>query len=266
MKHFFAFSVAIVFVTQIAMHYGLQSFPNASDDDYEHVSNNQLWIPSEDKSDTIGYAISEDGYFVSVPQTRRMRRRKPKTEEKDTWSSSIPLPEKTGLTSGNSGDGSASPNVAAPLPQIVPGNDTETRIKNVLNVAMSQVGNVGGDPYWKWYGFSGHVEWCACFVSWVANQNGLIEKGIIPKFAGVGSGARWFIARNQWKGRDYVPKAGDIIFFDWNDNGSGDHVGFVEKVENNKVYTIEGNSHDTCKRRIYSLTNYTILGYGTPAY
>lgn len=255
MKNFFAFSVAIVFVTQIAMQYGLQSFSAVKDGNAEYIKNNTLWFQSEEKADTIGYAVSEDGYFVSVPQTRRIRKRKSKTEHVDNWSSSIPLPEKHQNPSSDPKD----------LP-IVPGDDTETRIKNVLNVAMSQVGNVGGDPYWKWYGFSGHVEWCACFVSWVAYQNGLIDKGIIPKFAGVGSGANWFIARNQWKGRDYVPKAGDIIFFDWNDNGSGDHVGFVEKVENNKVYTIEGNSTNTCKRRTYSLTNYTILGYGTPAY
>ena len=53
----------------------------------------------------------------------------------------------------------------------------------IVSVALSQIGNIGGEPYWSWYGFSGRVEWCACFVSWCANECGYIENGIIPKFA-----------------------------------------------------------------------------------
>ena len=55
--------------------------------------------------------------------------------------------------------------------------------KAIVEVALSQVGNIGGEPYWRWYGFSGREEWCACFVSWCAEQCGYIESGLVPKFA-----------------------------------------------------------------------------------
>lgn len=54
---------------------------------------------------------------------------------------------------------------------------------DMVEVAASQVGNVGGQPYWSWYGFDGRVEWCACFVNWCANECGYIEDGSVPKFA-----------------------------------------------------------------------------------
>ena len=138
----------------------------------------------------------------------------------------------------------------------------------IVEVAKEQIGNVGGEPYWSWYGFDERVEWCACFVSWCANECGYIEKEIIPKFAGCQSeGVEWFKEKNLWQGKDYIPKEGDIIFFDWEDNDISDHVGIVEKVENGQVYTIEGNaSGDVCKQNIYDLGSSVIQGYGTPAY
>ena len=45
----------------------------------------------------------------------------------------------------------------------------------IVSVALQQVGNVGGAPYWSWYGFNSRVEWCACFVSWCANECGYIQ-------------------------------------------------------------------------------------------
>lgn len=139
----------------------------------------------------------------------------------------------------------------------------------IVAVALSQVGNVGGRPYWSWYGFSSRVAWCACFVSWCADQCGYIEAGVIPKFAGCGIGADWFIQRGQWADRNYVPQPGDIIFFDWASNGqdgSRDHVGLVEKVENGYVYTVEGNITDSCVQRRYPIGWYEIVGYGLPTY
>lgn len=64
---------------------------------------------------------------------------------------------------------------------------------------------------------------------------------------------------------------GDIIFFDWETdsdgrNGNADHVGIVEKVENGRVYTVEGNSSDSCRRRDYDINSLDILGYGIPLY
>ena len=140
----------------------------------------------------------------------------------------------------------------------------------IVTVALSQVGNVGGQPYWSWYGFNSRVEWCACFVSWCANECGYIDAGVIPKYAGCVNGVQWFKDRGQWLDGSAEPAPGMIIFFDWADesgqDGLSDHTGIVQKVENGKVYTVEGNSGDSCRVNEYSIGYYEILGYGAPAY
>ena len=136
----------------------------------------------------------------------------------------------------------------------------------IVEVALTQLGNQGGQPYWSWYGFNSRVEWCACFVSWCADQCGYIESGLVPKFAGCVDGANWFKSNGKWQDRTYEPKVGDIIFFDWEDDGTTDHVGIVEKCENGTVYTVEGNSGDACKQRQYAVGSSNIYGYGIPAY
>ena len=137
----------------------------------------------------------------------------------------------------------------------------------IVTVALSQVGNVGGEPYWSWYGFGSRVEWCACFVSWCANECGYIEAGVIPKFAACASqGVPWFQERGLWQLGSYEPRYGDIIFFDWDGDMSADHVGIVEKVENGRVYTVEGNSGDSVRQNSYPIGYSDVLGYGCPAY
>lgn len=143
----------------------------------------------------------------------------------------------------------------------------------IVMVALSQLGNVGGEPYWSWYGFGSRVEWCACFVSWCADQCGYIEMGVIPKYAGCVNGVQWFRDRGQWAENDIEPAPGMIIFFDWDNKGSSgpqdgesDHTGIVERVENGVVYTVEGNSGDACRENHYPVGYYEILGYGVPAY
>ena len=136
----------------------------------------------------------------------------------------------------------------------------------IVEVALTQIGNEGGQPYWSWYGFDSRVEWCACFVSWCADQCGYIDSGLIPKFAGCIDGANWFKSNNRWNDQNYEPKAGDIIFFDWEDDGTTDHVGIVEECENGTVYTVEGNSGDACRQRQYTVGSRNIYGYGIPAY
>lgn len=136
----------------------------------------------------------------------------------------------------------------------------------IVSVALSQLGNVGGKPYWFWYGFSGRVEWCACFVSWCANECGYIDAGVIPKFAGCVLGSEWFKERGQWEERDFFLEAGQIIFFDWEGDGETDHVGIVESCENRVVHTVEGNSGDTCRQREYQVVSSSIYGYGLPVY
>lgn len=143
----------------------------------------------------------------------------------------------------------------------------------IVQVALSQIGNVGGEPYWSWYEFGSRVEWCACFVSWCADQCGCIENGVCPKYAGCVNGVQWFKDRGQWADNDIAPTPGMIVFFDWdNPNGSSgpqdgeaDHTGIVERVENGIVYTGEGNTGDSCAERHYAVGYYEILGYGIPA-
>ncbi len=139
-------------------------------------------------------------------------------------------------------------------------NGTRPGNQAVVDIAKSQVGNVGGYPYWSWYGFPSRVEWCACFVSWCYGQAGLSE----PRFAACQSqGAAWFQSHGQWGARGYENIApGDAIFFDWDLDGGADHVGIVIGSDGSKVYTVEGNSGDACKIRSYSLTYECIKGYG----
>lgn len=142
---------------------------------------------------------------------------------------------------------------------------------DMVSVAISQLGNKGGQPYWSWYGFESRVEWCACFVSWVANECGKIDNGIMPKFAACNDGIAWFKQKNQWIEPTDIPITGDIIFFDWAKDGidgSSDHVGIVEyyDIEKNIVHTVEGNSNDECKQREYSKDDNQIMGYGRPEF
>ena len=136
----------------------------------------------------------------------------------------------------------------------------------IVEVALTQLGNEGGQPYWSWYGFGGRVEWCACFASWCADQCGYLESGIIPKFSLCSDGVNWFKGKRQWQDKNYEPQAGDLIFFDWGSDGSIDHVGIVEKCENGTVYTVEGNSGDACKQQSYPVGSGSIYGYGVPKY
>ena len=136
----------------------------------------------------------------------------------------------------------------------------------MVAVAQSQIGNIGGAPYWSWWGLDYRVEWCAIFVSWCADQCGHLDAGVLPKMEGVRPYVDWFIERGQWQGRDYEPIPGDIIFFDWESDGLADHVGIVEKVENGLIYTIEGNTGDVCAERRYTLGSAPVYGFGLPLY
>ena len=135
---------------------------------------------------------------------------------------------------------------------------------SMIEIAATQIGNVVGEPYWSWYGFGSRVEWCACFVSWVAEQCGYIDAGVIPRFAWCPSGEQWFKGRDGWQDSGYTPRPGDIIFFDWESDGLRDHVGIVESVIDGKVNTIEGNSGDSCRRCSYDLGSVKSMGMAYP--
>ena len=132
----------------------------------------------------------------------------------------------------------------------------------IVSVALTQLGNEGGQKFWSWYGFDSHVAWCACFASWCGDQAGLIESGKMPKFSLCDDGIAWFQGKGKWKSRGYSPAPGTLIFFDWNGDGTSDHVGIVEKIEGSTVYTVEGNSSDAVNKRSYDINNGTIMGYG----
>ncbi|WP_407384093.1 phage tail tip lysozyme [Ruminococcus sp.] len=136
---------------------------------------------------------------------------------------------------------------------------------DIVKVAQKQIGNEGGEKFWKWYGFPTRVDWCCIFVSWCADQCGYIDSGLIPKYSVVDDGANWFRAKKQWLPGTATPNPGYIIFFDWaydGLDGKGDHTGIVERVENGIVYTIEGNSGDKVCERQYPIGDKEILGYG----
>ena len=167
-------------------------------------------------------------------------------------------------TSGNKplifGGGSADTSASEDLSGVQFVNGTRPGNPALVDLAKQQVGNVDGQPYWSWYGFNSRVEWCACFVSWCYGQAGLSE----PRFAACQSqGIPWFTSRGQWGARGYENIApGDAIFFDWDGDGSADHVGLVIGTDGSRVYTVEGNSGDACKIKSYSLDYGCIKGYG----
>lgn len=146
---------------------------------------------------------------------------------------------------------------------------------DIVNVAKGEVG-VSGQPnkYTYWLGSingSYSYAWCHAFVSWCANQAGAGDK--IPRTASCANGVNWFKDRKEWKSRSsgYIPKAGDIIYFDYGSNGTYDHVGIVTYSSGGRVYTIEGNARNAVKvnggySNGYSLSSTDILGYGTPSY
>ena len=167
-------------------------------------------------------------------------------------------------TSGNKplifGGGSPDTSASEDLSGVQFVNGTRPGNTALVDLAKQQVGNVGGYPYWSWYGFNSRVEWCACFVSWCYNRVGVSE----PKFAACQSqGVPWFQSRGQWGARGYENIApGDAIFFDWDLDGSADHVGIVIGTDGSRVYTVEGNSGDACKIKSYPLDYACIKGYG----
>lgn len=134
--------------------------------------------------------------------------------------------------------------------------------EQIVSIALTQLGNEGGEKFWSWYGFSSREEWCACFVSWCADQSGLIASGAVPKFSLCSDGMTWFQGQGRWQAAGTTPTAGSIIFFDWDSDGKSDHVGIVEKCEGGRVYTVEGNSSDAVRQRDYDINYSCIMGYG----
>ena len=136
----------------------------------------------------------------------------------------------------------------------------------IVKAAAKEVGNVGGEKFWRWYGFKSHVHWCACFTSYIAAECGCFQSGICPKSAIVDDWISFYRKQHRWAGRNYIPHSGDFILFDWEGDGQPDHIGIVESCDGKTVHTIEGNSRDVCKRKSYAKGSGLIYGYGCPNY
>ena len=141
-------------------------------------------------------------------------------------------------------------------------------------VALSQVGNSGDEKYWKWCGFETRVDWCACFVSWcLANCYGKDSVSpaslqlespspAYPAFSSCAEFISWFKSNRLWYGTSVEPLPGMIIFFDWEGDGTADHMGIVNKIEDRQIYVIEGNSGNQCAINNYDIDSPVIFGYG----
>ena len=212
----------------------------------------------------------EDTYTVQVPYEYYILNVKLESKPISSIAEELLTPEQLEMfgiyleTSGNKplifGGGSPDTSASEDLSGVQFVNGTRPGNGEVIDLAKRQVGNVGGYPYWSWYGFTSRVEWCACFVSWCYGQMGLSE----PRFAACQSqGVPWFQSRGQWGARGYENIApGDAIFFDWDLDGTADHVGLVIGTDGSRVYTVEGNSGDTCKIKSYDVNYQCIKGYG----
>lgn len=113
--------------------------------------------------------------------------------------------------------------------------------------------------------------WCATFVSAVAIKCGVTD--ILPTECGCGQMIQLFQKLGEWIENDaYVPSPGDVIFYDWQDSGSGDntgwpdHVGIVEAVSGSTITVFEGNKSDAVGRRTLQVNSKYIRGYGVPKY
>jgi cell wall-associated NlpC family hydrolase len=140
----------------------------------------------------------------------------------------------------------------------------------LVNLALSQLGNKGGEKYWRWAGLSKRCEWCALFVSWCGDQTGLRAAGQIPYFSFVSDGVKFYKNKGKWidgsevnsSNYDKLIQPGMIIFFDWEPDGKPNHVGIITKVENGYIYTVEGNSNDAVREKQYSANSNKIYGFG----
>lgn len=126
------------------------------------------------------------------------------------------------------------------------------------------IGNYADNPGWNQY-----TPWCACFLSWAADQQKASINGAPPRFADVDKGMASFKESGKWRNpndANNMPIPGDYVFFDWDGDRDPDHVGAVLCVKDGYLYTIEGNSGGKVAVNRYPLSNSSvdkrIMGYG----
>lgn len=122
------------------------------------------------------------------------------------------------------------------------------------------IGNYADHPGWNQY-----TPWCACFLSWAADQKKASIDGDPPRFANVDTGMEGFQKSGKWRAPNdevNMPIPGDYVFFDWDRDSDPDHVGAVLCVDGNQLYTIEGNSGGRVAVNCYPKNDPRIVGYG----
>lgn len=141
---------------------------------------------------------------------------------------------------------------------------SRTPNQDVVDLALSQVGQQGGQPYWSYYGFSSRVAWCACFVNWCMRNTPSATNSYpySSNNAYCQTVANNLSSLGQFGHDSSIITTGDVIFFDWECDGHTDHIGIVIGRDSNKVYTVEGNSGDQVKIKSYNLSSSVIYGYG----
>ena len=139
----------------------------------------------------------------------------------------------------------------------------------LVNLALSQLGNEGGEKFWRWAGLDSRCAWCALFVSWCADQTGLIGTQI-PYFSFVSDGVEWYQNNEKWidgtevnsSNCEQLIQPGMLIFFDWEPDGYPNHVGIVTSVSDGYIHTVEGNKSDAVAEGTYSADSVNVFGFG----
>ena len=136
----------------------------------------------------------------------------------------------------------------------------------IISLAIEQIGN-DYTTYCKDMGYNYRIEWCACFISWLAEKLGITD--IIPIDMSCNSQIKKFKSMGVWH-TDRNFQSGDIIYYDWDISGDADHVGIIEKVNGMSLTVIEGNNgnypNDRVRRREISSGSSLIFGYARPEY
>lgn len=139
-----------------------------------------------------------------------------------------------------------------------------------VNLAVAQKQDPsakGGKKYWQYIGKKKHTAWCAAFVSWIIGNTEYNGEKMTKYFNFKSQSSGKFIKYckrhegSTYYQRGYVPKRGDLIFYDWDNNGVQNHIGIVQYVKGGKIKTIEGNCGDKIKERTIDINNKVIFGF-----
>ena len=107
--------------------------------------------------------------------------------------------------------------------------------------------------------------WCAAFISWCALHAG-VSPAVFPRHASCTLGRALWKEIGAWRESGFKPRAGDLVYFDWDKSGDCDHVGIVLSLDGGRLHTIEGNSENAVRKRSYSTLDSRIAGFAEPQF